>query len=71
MFLRAELGHYFRADKPTTANDHDLHHEPFRVAFDWITSASCLPPPIEPLKSVGLPVVDPHPAQKDANGFDP
>jgi len=34
--LRAELGCYFRADKPTTANDYDLHGEPFRVAFDWL-----------------------------------
>ena len=33
--LRAELGRYFRADQPTTANDYDLHDEPFRVAFDW------------------------------------
>jgi hypothetical protein len=39
---RAELGRYFRADKPTTANDHDLHDEPFRVAFDWcVVSVVC------------------------------
>ena len=35
MSLHAELGCYFRADKPTPANDYDLHDEPFGVAFEW------------------------------------
>ena len=40
MSLRAELSRYFRADKPATANDCDLHDEPFRVAFDWLLGAA-------------------------------
>jgi hypothetical protein len=31
--LRAEHGRYFRADKPTTADDYDLHDEPFNVGM--------------------------------------